>query len=533
VSGEAPQEAPLLDVRGLRKRFGGLRVVEDLDLRIMPGETLALIGPNGSGKTTTLNLIAGALRADAGDVLFLGRNVARLAVHRRAELGIARTFQNGRVFGNMTARDNVLAGAFSRLRAARPFARLRALPVINGIALLAELAIALIRPPRVVAENNLLRAESERELARFGERVLPRIERRAFLFSYANRRRIEIARALVAEPALLLLDEPAAGMNPDETAELQAQLVSLRAAGQTMLLVEHKLDLVRALADRTIVLDGGVKIYDGSPHEFQNDPAVREAYLGSASAAGSDPIVARAGSEPASILQLVDVDAAYGSFRALSQVSLAVGTGEIVSLLGGNASGKSTTMKVVLGLLLPSRGRVVFGERDVTGDSTASRVAAGIASVPEARRVFPALSVEENLLTGAYVRRRALFADDFARVFDMFPRLAERRSQPAGTLSGGEQQMLAIGRALMSRPRLICMDEPTMGLAPRLVERVLSAIVEINAAGTAILMVEQNVGLALQIAHRGYVLASGTIVASGSAASLRDASAVREAYLGA
>jgi branched-chain amino acid transport system ATP-binding protein len=223
--------------------------------------------------------------------------------------------------------------------------------------------------------------------------------------------------------------------------------------------------------------------------------------------------------------------ALYGSFQALSAVSLTVGHREIVSLLGGNASGKSTTMKIVLGLLAPAGGRILLGGRDVTRERTAQRIRLGIAAVPKARRIFPALTVAENLAMGAFVRGRP-DAADLDRVLTLFPRLAERRGQPGGTLSGGEQQMLAIGRALMSRPRLLCLDEPTMGLAPRFVERVLEAIVAIAAAGMSVFMVEQNVGLALQIAGRGYVLAGGAIVASGSAANLRGAEAVRDAYLG-
>jgi branched-chain amino acid transport system ATP-binding protein len=234
------------------------------------------------------------------------------------------------------------------------------------------------------------------------------------------------------------------------------------------------------------------------------------------------------------LLALDDVHAYYGPFHALRGNSLTVGEGEIVSLLGGNASGKSTTMKAILGLVKVKSGSVRFSGADITHASTSSRVKAGIASVPEARRVFGQMTVDENLLAGAYTRRdKAGIAEDLERMRDYFPRLAERRRQEAGTLSGGEQQMLAFARALMSRPKLVCMDEPTMGLAPKLVDQVLDEIVRINAElGVAVLFVEQQAELALSIASRGYVLATGEIVLKGTARELLDNPRIQEAYLG-
>lgn len=242
--------------------------------------------------------------------------------------------------------------------------------------------------------------------------------------------------------------------------------------------------------------------------------------------------MARVGDDDGALLRIDKVDAFYGPVQALSDVSLAVNPSEIVSLLGGNASGKSTTMKVVLGLLPPKAGRVLIGGADVTRLPTSERIRRGLASVPEARRIFPEMSVEENLLMGAYVRRDAGVREDVERMFDLFPRLAERRRQMAGTMSGGEQQMLAMARALMSRPKLICMDEPTMGLAPILVDQVLETIAAINRQGVSVFMVEQNATQALSIAHRGYVLQNGRTVLSGPAGDLLDNPAIQEAYLG-
>ncbi len=232
------------------------------------------------------------------------------------------------------------------------------------------------------------------------------------------------------------------------------------------------------------------------------------------------------------LLALEAIDTFYGQVQVHFGLSLHVDPNEIVCLLGGNASGKSTTMKIILGLLRPRAGRVVLDGQDISALPTPARIRAGLASVPEARRLFPAMTVRENLLMGAYLRSGPTVAQDLERVLTLFPRVAQRIGQRAGTLSGGEQQMVALARAMMSRPRLICMDEPTMGLSPLFVDRVLELIATINQQGTAIFMVEQNASLALRIAHRGYVVQTGRIVLEGPAASLLADPAIRDAYLG-
>jgi branched-chain amino acid transport system ATP-binding protein len=233
------------------------------------------------------------------------------------------------------------------------------------------------------------------------------------------------------------------------------------------------------------------------------------------------------------LLSFQGVDTYYGDLHVLKGVDYRIDAGEIVSLLGGNASGKSTTMKAIMGVVVPARGEVIFEGKSLKGVSVAERVRRGIAPVLEARRLFPRMTVYENLEMGAYTRSRSVeFEEDLQRVFSLFPRVEERLKQLAGTLSGGEQQMVAIGRALMARPKLLCMDEPSMGLSPVFVEQVFDIIQTINKQGTTIFMVEQNANMALQIAHRAYVLQTGQVVLSGPAGELRQNPMIREAYLG-
>jgi branched-chain amino acid transport system ATP-binding protein len=233
------------------------------------------------------------------------------------------------------------------------------------------------------------------------------------------------------------------------------------------------------------------------------------------------------------LLHLDDVTTYYGKMRILEGISLEVQPGELVCLLGGNASGKSTTLKTVLGIVRPRSGRVMIDSEDVTNREVAERIARGLAIVPENRRLFGYMTVRENLELGAVLRKKGESLDeDFDRVHTLFPRLNERASQLAGTLSGGEQQMVAMGRALMSRPRLLLMDEPSMGLSPALVQQNFRIIKEVHESGVAILVVEQNATMALSIADRGYVLATGEIVLSGPAGDLLASEDLKRAYLG-
>ncbi len=233
------------------------------------------------------------------------------------------------------------------------------------------------------------------------------------------------------------------------------------------------------------------------------------------------------------MLEIKDLEVGFGGITALKGISLTVADGEIVTLIGANGAGKTTTLRTVSGLLKPRAGQVLVDGKDITKLSAQARVKRGLVQVPEGRRVFPQMSVLENLELGAYLRKDSkAVAADLDDVFARFPRLADRRKQHAGTLSGGEQQMLAIGRALMGRPRILLLDEPSMGLAPLLVQEIFAIVSEINQAGTTVLLVEQNANMALQIADRGYVLETGKIVLAGTAAELTSTDEVKRAYLG-
>ena len=263
---------PLLEVSRLTRTFGGVTAVHNLDLVVEQGETVSIIGPNGAGKTTLFNLIAGLDRPDQGSIRFDGDLIAHQTPEGIAAHGVARTFQHGRLFGNLSVLENVLVGAHTRLRAVRP-----SVPLVGPVV---ELLLALVRTPRVAAEERRLREEAREILALFGERLLPHADQPAYSLSYANRRRVEIARALALHPRLLLLDEPTAGMNPTETAEMLELFHAFKARGLTILLIEHKLSLVMQLSDRVVVMDDGRMIAEGSPAVVREHPAVIAAYLG-------------------------------------------------------------------------------------------------------------------------------------------------------------------------------------------------------------------------------------------------------------
>ena len=271
---------PLLEVVNLERHFEGLKAVDGISFTVAPREVVSIIGPNGSGKTTTLNLVTGTIPANGGAISLEGLRIDHGDTARIAEHGVARTFQNGRVFATLSVADNIEVGIHSTLHASRPFRRLSHLFLLRWIPLLGELFIAIIGTRGSRRERTQIDATVTDEIHRFEARLGPRRDDPAYSLSYANRRRAEIARALALKPRLLVLDEPTAGMNQSETAEVLDQLLQLKAEGQAILLVEHKLDLVMTVSDRIIVMDGGRIIAEGPPEVVRRDPAVIEAYLG-------------------------------------------------------------------------------------------------------------------------------------------------------------------------------------------------------------------------------------------------------------
>lgn len=277
---------PLLEVVNLERHFEGLKAVDGISFTVAPREVVSIIGPNGSGKTTTLNLVTGTIPANGGEISLAGLRIDHGDTARIAEHGVARTFQNGRVFATLSVADNIEVGIHSTLHASRPFRRLSHLFLLRWISLLGELFVAIVGTPGSRRERQEIDATVTEEIHRFEARLGPRRDDPAYSLSYANRRRTEIARALALKPQLLVLDEPTAGMNQSETAEVLEQLLELKAAGQAILLVEHKLDLVMKVSDRIIVMDGGRIIASGPPEVVRRDPAVIEAYLGRRRALG-------------------------------------------------------------------------------------------------------------------------------------------------------------------------------------------------------------------------------------------------------
>ncbi len=524
-----PVGPPALVVKDVSVRFGGLQALHEVSLEVAPGEIHGLIGPNGAGKTTLFNVITGLQPPNNGEVYLGLEDVTGAKPHRRSQLGLGRTFQRLELFGTLSARENVQMAA--------------------------EVQHRKLASGRSPAE------EAEYQLGRVG--ILHVADKPTDSLPTGLARLVETARALATTPSVLLLDEPSSGLNADETHGLGQVLAQLASEGMAILLVEHDMTLVMAICDRVDVLDNGEIIARGDPASVKANPLVQEAYLGAetepmaappsadperlprlepgsakAAAAGDavpNPSNGKGKADPTSApaaLSAVGVRAGYGRIEVLHGISLEVAKGSALALLGPNGAGKTTLLKAISGQLDLTAGTVEWaGQR--LGRKTADRLArSGVCMIPEGRSIFPNLTVLENLLM--YTYRRAGLKTKWVeeRAFERFPVLGNRRKQLAGTLSGGEQRMLSMARALTTDPEILLLDELSMGLAPLIVEELYGVVGQlVTSEQLTIILVEQFVQTALSIADHAAIMVNGEIVKSGTPAAIRDD--VVTAYLGA
>jgi branched-chain amino acid transport system ATP-binding protein len=526
---------------GVTVRFGGVVAVSDVDLGVPPGATVGLVGPNGAGKSTLFDVLSGLVRPSSGRVLVDGEDVTDFRPQVRADRGLARTFQHPELFPDLNVREHLVVGYRAKHARRRAWSDL-------------------------VTVGSLRRADAgetscvEELLALLGLESVA--DRPALALPLGLARLVELGRALASSPTVLLLDEPSSGLDSSETCTLEDTLRRVGADRDlSILLVEHDVDLVMRMCDSVYVLDSGVLIANGPPHEVQANPRVRAAYLGEevqsggATARAPEP-VASLGSHPATVepaepaepasddhcrsserpgpaplLEVDDLWVRYGSATALSGVSFGVGAGETVAVLGANGAGKSSLARAVTGLVDPTQGRVVFDGVDITRWPAHRIRLAGMVHLPEVRGVFPALTVTENLrMAAGAVEGRSARRDAIEKAYEIFPALAARRRQPARLLSGGEQQMLSLARALIVSPRLLIADELSLGLAPKLVDQVFEGLQRAKSAGVAIVVIEQYVHRALALADRCVVLQHGVQAWSGSAEATE--SQILRRYLG-
>ncbi|HVA02212.1 MAG TPA: ATP-binding cassette domain-containing protein [Acidimicrobiales bacterium] len=505
-----------LAVEEISVRFGGLQALHDVNLEVHAGAVNGLIGPNGAGKTTLFNVITGLQPPTQGRVRLGGVDVTRVSPHQRARLGIARTFQRLELFGTLTARENVQMAAETRRR-------------------------------RSTGASS--RTEADIILAHVGLSHVA--DEPTDLLPTGLARLVELGRALATGPSVLLVDEPSSGLNQEETVELGRVLVDLAHRGIAVLLVEHDMSLVMNICHYVSVLDYGAVIAHGDPASVQADPAVQAAYLGAAeeapppeqsspvfvgspgnaarpSTVGADKKMITFPRQPAVVsgppmLSITDVSAAYGRIEVVHKVSLEVPEGSVYALLGPNGAGKSTLLKVASGRMPATTGTVSFDGEEIRRPVPDRLARRGLCAVPEGRAVFPNLTVAENLLMYSYRSRATKVSDLEEQSYARFPVLGERRRQLAGRLSGGEQQMLALARALFTNPRMLLLDEISMGLAPLVVAELYELVAQAVAQeGITILLVEQFAQTALAIADRAGVMVNGRMVRTGTPAEVGD-----------
>jgi ABC-type branched-subunit amino acid transport system ATPase component len=471
---------PMLQVNGLTKRFGGLVAVKDIGFQIRPGEILGLIGPNGSGKSTVMKLVMGIEKPNTGSVVLDGTDVAGWPTHRIARQGVGIVFQHSRPLHRQTVLENI------------------------KLALLPDSLLRLVAEPHV-----------EQRARAIAERVglADVMDRRPSTLPFADLRRLEMAKALARDPKVVLVDEPFAGLTPGEVGAFSELIDQFRQDGRAVLLVDHNVKSVAALVDRVLAMYLGERIAEGSAEQVMQDETVRRVYIGGAiEAHPRKDLDARGGD---SLLDVRDVEVFYGKAQALQKVSVHVRAGEFVSIVGLNGAGKTTLFNAISGLV-PYSGTIQWDGAALAGRSPAAIARGGVVQCPETRELFGDMSVRENLDLGGQHLPAAERERQLAWLLDLFPILRERERQAARTLSGGEQQMLAIARALMMQPRLLILDEPTLGLAPVILEQLSKALARLReTTPITVLLGEQNVTFALPHADRVYVLEHARVVWEG------------------
>ncbi|QOZ77905.1 ABC transporter ATP-binding protein [Bradyrhizobium sp. CCBAU 53351] len=468
----------LLKATDLHKRFGGLQAVSGVDLTVGEREIVGLIGPNGSGKSTLLSLLMGIHRIDGGTVRIGDTDITGWPPHRIARSGMSMMFQHSRPLLQQTVLENVL------------------------LALLPDSML------------NFRFSETLRGRARaiLGQVHLTDVaDRLPGELAFADLRRLELAKTLAAQPRLMLLDEPFAGLSATEVREFSTLIRTMRDEGRSVILVDHNVKGVHALVDRMVAMSSGAKIADDRPDRVLADEQVRRVYLGSGATGAA---VAASQTSSAPILEVADLTVRYGKASALDKVSLTARQGEVTAIVGLNGAGKSTLFHAVC-RLVRSTGTVSFDGHAIA-DNTAQIARSGVVLCPEKRELFGDMTVFENLRIGGSHLPTADFRQRIDFVETLFPRLAERRKQNARTLSGGEQQQLAIGRALMMKPKLLLIDEPTLGLAPVVLDLISETIEKLRTSGELSLFIaEQNITFALRHANSIHLLEQGQIVWSG------------------
>jgi branched-chain amino acid transport system ATP-binding protein len=470
----------MLEVEQLTKRFGGLVAVKNLGFSVRRGEILGLIGPNGSGKSTAMRCVMGVDAPTAGAVRFEGRDIAGLPSHKVSRLGVGLVFQHSRPLNRQTVLENI------------------------KVALIPDRLGMLLHSAEI---DDRARAIAER----VGLGAV--LDRKPPTLAFADLRRMELAKAIAQHPKLVLVDEPFAGLTATEVAAFSELIAEFRAEGRAVLLVDHNVKSVAALVDRAVAMYLGEKIAEGTAAEVMRDETVRRVYLGGALVRAARDAAPAAHGAP--LLEVRDVEVRYGKALAVQGVSLHVREGEFVALVGLNGAGKTTLFNAISGLVRHS-GEVRWAGAPLAGLTPAAIARGGIVQCPETRELFGDMTVRENLELGGHRLEPTALAERLDWLFDLFPILRERTGQVARTLSGGEQQMLAIARALMMEPRLLILDEPTLGLAPVILETLSNALHRLRGSTRlTVLLGEQNVTFALPHADRLYVIDHGRLAWEG------------------